>query len=104
MFTFCYESSRKKAKAVAVLCGFGNSGVAGVVHFSQEGIDGCVSTGSCSVFRSSFNVLRWISCHHLYLCSGPHYNPTGEEHGDPGDPIDDLGNVVAGDGGIYILI
>ncbi|KAG6507429.1 hypothetical protein ZIOFF_032773 [Zingiber officinale] len=68
---FCYESSRKKAKAVVVLCGFGNSGVAGVVHFS-------VSTG-------------------------PHYNPTGEEHGDPGDPIGDLGNVVAGDGGQLLL-
>ncbi|CAA6662083.1 unnamed protein product [Spirodela intermedia] len=96
-------------KVVAVLTG--SEGVTGTVFFSQEG-DGPTSvSGSLSGLKpglQGFHVHALGDTTNGCMSTGPHFNPTGKEHGAPEDEIrhaGDLGNVTAGeDGTVSITI
>lgn len=92
------------------------------VHALGDTTNGCMSTGSFSRIRHFAELSElwysysWLLCmlpndrnFHIYTCSwhfqsvGPHFNPTGKDHGAPDDEIrhvGDLGNLTAGDDGI----
>ncbi|XP_078445197.1 superoxide dismutase [Cu-Zn]-like [Wolffia australiana] len=90
-------------KAVAVMTG--TQGVSGTVFFCQER-DGVTSVnGSISGLKPGlhgFHVHSLGDTTNGCNSTGPHFNPTGKEHGAPEDGIrhaGDLGNLTAGDDG-----
>uniref|UniRef100_A0A0E0I5C2 Superoxide dismutase [Cu-Zn] n=1 Tax=Oryza nivara TaxID=4536 RepID=A0A0E0I5C2_ORYNI len=91
-------------KAVAVLAS--SEGVKGTIFFSQEG-DGPTSvTGSVSGLKPGlhgFHVHALGDTTNGCMSTGPHFNPTGKEHGAPQDEnrhAGDLGNITAGADGV----
>lgn len=90
------------------------------VHALGDTTNGCMSTGMpLPPHKSYMNALGcgsrgWMDMHMSWvdLCltlfflfnSGPHYNPKNVEHGAPEDEVrhaGDLGNVIAGDDGMF---
>jgi Cu-Zn family superoxide dismutase len=106
------ESQEKKkgtkvTHAVAVLHGFGNSHIAGVIKFEQKG-DMIHITGKVTGLKPGshgFHVHEFGDCTDP-KCSGGHFNPTGMKHGGPNSDerhVGDLGNIVAGEDGIATI-
>ncbi|KAM0948573.1 putative superoxide dismutase [Dioscorea sansibarensis] len=90
-------------KAVAVLGG--EEGVNGTVFFIQEGDGPTTVNGRISGLKPGlhgFHVHALGDTTNGCMSTGPHYNPSGKDHGAPEDEIrhaGDLGNVIAGDDG-----
>ncbi|KAA8536932.1 hypothetical protein F0562_029410 [Nyssa sinensis] len=87
-------------KAVAVLSS--NEGVSGTINFTQDGDGPTTVTGSLSGLKPGlhgFHVHALGDTTNGCMSTGPHFNPTGKEHGAPDDEIrhaGDLGNVTVG--------
>ncbi|MQL84338.1 hypothetical protein Taro_016842 [Colocasia esculenta] len=90
-------------KAVAVLTG--SEGVGGTVFFAQEGDGPTTVTGSLSGLKPGlhgFHVHSLGDTTNGCMSTGPHFNPSGKEHGAPEDEhrhAGDLGNVTVGEDG-----
>ncbi|XP_038890445.1 superoxide dismutase [Cu-Zn] 1-like isoform X1 [Benincasa hispida] len=95
-------------KAVAVL--ESNRGVSGTVFFSQNDNGPTTVTGNISGLKAGlhgFHVHAFGDTTNGCLSTGPHFNPEGKDHGAPHDEnrhVGDLGNLVAGDDGLFSAI
>ncbi|KAL9233266.1 hypothetical protein vseg_008287 [Gypsophila vaccaria] len=94
-------------KAVVVLSS--SEGVCGTVNFTQEGDGPTTVTGTVTGLKPGlhgFHVHALGDTTNGCMSTGPHFNPTGKEHGAPEDDVrhaGDLGNITAGDDGTAIF-
>jgi Cu-Zn family superoxide dismutase len=91
--------------AVAVIHGFGDSHVKGVVHFKAT-TDGVQISGQLSGLKPGkhgFHIHEFGDVSSADpKCHGGHFNPDKKKHGGPADAerhVGDLGNITAGDDG-----
>jgi len=96
-------------KAVAVVHGFGESHVRGVVHFSATG-DGVQISGEISGLtpgKHGFHIHEFGDCSSADpKCHGGHFNPDKKKHGGPDSEerhVGDLGNITADDSGKAVI-
>ncbi|MHB1423926.1 MAG: superoxide dismutase family protein [Gemmataceae bacterium] len=101
------EQAKQSAptKAVAVIHGFGESHVKGVVHFMATD-DGVVIRGEISGLtpgKHGFHIHEFGDCSSADpKCHGGHFNPEKKKHGGPNAEerhVGDLGNITADDSG-----
>ncbi|XP_074518397.1 copper chaperone for superoxide dismutase [Halichoeres trimaculatus] len=96
-------SERDLGSAVAMLAGAGN--IVGVVRFLQLSEERCLIDGTVDGLEPGPHGLHVHTLGDLTqdcLSCGDHYNPSGKQHGGPGDSerhAGDLGNIVAGPDG-----
>jgi Cu-Zn family superoxide dismutase len=94
-------------KAVCILLEDNNSGVSGVVHFSQASEDAPTSIeGEIKGLEAGlhgFHVHEFGDLTQGCTSAGSHYNPFGKTHGGPSDEerhVGDLGNVEVDSSGV----
>ncbi|KAK7909931.1 hypothetical protein WMY93_014615 [Mugilogobius chulae] len=96
-------SQQDLGAAVAMLSGLG--AVQGVVRFLQLSPERCLIDGTIDGLQPGAHGLHVHALGDLTqdcLSCGEHYNPSGRQHGGPGDSerhVGDLGNIVAGEDG-----
>ncbi|CAJ1085958.1 copper chaperone for superoxide dismutase-like [Xyrichtys novacula] len=96
-------SEQDLGSAVAMLAGEGN--IVGVVRFLQLSEERCLIDGTVDGLEPGSHGLHVHTLGDLTqdcLSCGDHFNPSGREHGGPGDSerhVGDLGNIVAGPDG-----
>jgi Cu-Zn family superoxide dismutase len=96
-------------KAVAVIHGFGESHVKGVVHFMATG-DGVAISGEISGLKPGkhgFHIHEFGDCSSADpKCHGGHFNPDKKKHGGPDSEerhVGDLGNITANGRGVATI-
>ncbi len=92
-------------KAVAVIHGFGDSPVKGVVHFTAtaEGVQISGEIRGLKPGKHGFHIHEFGDCSSADpKCHGGHFNPEKKKHGGPTSEerhVGDLGNITADDSG-----
>jgi Cu-Zn family superoxide dismutase len=92
-------------KAIAVIHGFGDSPVKGVVHFmaTDGGVEISGEISGLKPGKHGFHIHEFGDCSSADpKCHGGHFNPDKKKHGGPEDVerhVGDLGNITAGDDG-----
>ena len=101
-----HEDHETITRGVAVLHPVGNSGVSGIVTFTQTGnsVDIDARILGLTPGDHGFHIHEFGDCAALDATSaGGHFNPGGHEHGAPSDSVrhvGDLGNITADDAGL----
>merc|ERR1712151_855310 len=93
--------------AVCIMTPDGNSGVEGIVAFTQENKDSkCTITAKITGLTPGlhgFHIHEFGDLTNGCTTAGGHYNPYGKNHGGPDDEerhVGDMGNAVAGEDGV----
>ncbi len=96
-------------KAVAVVHGFGESHVKGVVHFmaTEDGVEIGGQITGLKPGKHGFHIHEFGDCSSADpKCHGGHFNPEKKKHGGPHSEdrhVGDLGNITADDSGKAVL-
>jgi Cu-Zn family superoxide dismutase len=92
-------------RAVAVVHGFGESHVKGVVHFmvTDDGVEVSGEITGLTPGKHGFHIHEFGDCSSADpKCHGGHFNPDKKKHGGPDSEerhVGDLGNITADDSG-----
>eukprot|EP00455_Lapot_gusevi_P020001 TRINITY_DN2127_c0_g1_i2.p1 TRINITY_DN2127_c0_g1~~TRINITY_DN2127_c0_g1_i2.p1 ORF type:complete len:207 (-),score=68.98 TRINITY_DN2127_c0_g1_i2:110-679(-) len=103
------HAQKGPVRAVCVLNPDGNSGVRGVVKFSQESETGPTTIEArvegLKPGKHGFHIHQYGNLTRGCITAGPHYNPFNQQHGGPLSTqrhVGDLGNVEAGADGVAV--
>lgn len=93
-------------KAVAVIHGFGDHPVKGVIHFmaTDDGVEIIGEISGLKPGKHGFHIHEFGDCSSADpKCHGGHFNPDKKKHGGPSDVerhVGDLGNITANGRGV----